>query len=37
VAPIAVLLLLVLALGLWIPAPVLELLREAAASLESPR
>ena len=37
VAPIAVLLLLVLALGIWIPAPVLELLREAAASLEPPR
>src|SRR5262249_20825737 len=34
VAPIAVLLALVLALGLWIPAPVLELLRGAAASLE---
>ena len=34
VAPIAVLLGLVLALGLWIPEPVLALLRGAAASLE---
>jgi len=37
VAPIAALLALVLALGLWIPAPVSELLRAAAASLEPGR
>ena len=37
VAPIVVLLALVLALGVWIPTPLLELLREAAASLEAPR
>jgi hydrogenase-4 component F len=34
VAPIAVLLALVLALGLWIPAPILALLRAAAAAVE---
>jgi hydrogenase-4 component F len=37
VAPIAVLLALVLALGLWIPAPLLALLREAAAAVEVAR
>jgi hydrogenase-4 component F len=37
VAPIALLLALVLALGLWIPAPVLALLQDAAAELEAGR
>ncbi|HTO53570.1 MAG TPA: proton-conducting transporter membrane subunit [Myxococcota bacterium] len=37
VTPIAVLLGLVLVLGLWIPAPFVALLREAAATLEAPR
>jgi hydrogenase-4 component F len=37
VAPIAVLLALVLAMGVWIPAPVLSLLRDAAAELEAAR
>jgi hydrogenase-4 component F len=37
VAPIALLLALVLALGLWIPAPVLALLRDATAELEAGR
>jgi hydrogenase-4 component F len=37
VAPIAALLALVLALGVWIPEPVLGLLREAAAALEPVR
>ncbi|MFI5315165.1 MAG: proton-conducting transporter membrane subunit [Myxococcota bacterium] len=37
VAPIAVLLALVLALGVWIPAPVLSLFREAAQVLEPVR
>jgi hydrogenase-4 component F len=37
VAPIAVLLALVLGLGLWIPAPLLALLRDAAAALEIAR
>jgi hydrogenase-4 component F len=37
VTPIAVLLALVLALGLWIPAPLLSLLRDAAAVVEVAR
>jgi len=37
VAPIAVLLALVLGLGLWIPAPIVALLRDAAAAVEVAR
>jgi hydrogenase-4 component F len=37
VAPIAVLLALVLALGLWIPGPILALVREAASAVEISR
>jgi hydrogenase-4 component F len=37
VTPIAALLVLVLVLGLWIPAPFVALLREAAAAVETPR
>ena len=37
VTPIAVLLGIVLVLGLWIPAPFVALLREAASALEAPR
>jgi hydrogenase-4 component F len=37
VAPIALLLAIVLCLGIWIPAPLLALLREAASAVEVPR
>jgi hydrogenase-4 component F len=37
VAPIALLLALVLLLGVWIPAPLAALLRDAASALEAPR